>query len=973
MRAVIRPWFLATVFGLSGVFTEAADKVTYVSDVLPILRNSCLNCHNPDKRKAGLDMTTYQGLMDGSDSGKVIEPGNPGNSLLLKLISHTEEPAMPPKSDKLPDSQINVIRKWIEGYALETTDSKAAIAKSSAPALEMFAADQASGPPPMPHDLLLEPALQTARVGAVVSLAASPRAPIVAVAGQKQVLLYDVNNRELAGVLPFPEGFPDIVKFSRDGRLLIAGGGVGARSGRVVVWDITTGDRVLEVGDEYDEVLAADISTDHRFIALGGPNRRVKIFRDGKLLYNIKKHTDWVTALAFTSDGKMLVSGDRQGGLSVWETATGEEIFTLPSHKAGVTALAAPAPQACLSASEDGTIKIWDLREGKEVKSWNAHGGGVMAAAFASDGRIVSCGRDNTVKLWNRDGGKLKDFEAFGDVALSAVACQDKIVAGDWTGKVQVWNADGKRIGELSPNPPMLSDRLAGVNARLEDLAARHEKAVGSLADAEKAAARSSEEARAAAQLSCDKEKQVKAAEELVAALSKSSGEAVSILKKSKADYAQLQSVSTKLSTDLSKAVAANDAALSEEKLLEGSMQEKQTHADQLAEAAKTAQAQADKQPDNQSLADAAAKAKADADKAKEDLTTATAKVAESQRTKEALAKANDAVAANKDSVSTMQHAIEAQSATVEKLGADLEASKKKQAATKKEFDEIAKNLPPKASRAQAAEEALSKAKREVEELDHALAHAKGELAKWNAAKVNVSLHAARKELVARQVDYAKAQEEARQAAAELDKARADLAGAEKALAEAPQRIKEKEQAISQSREDQQKAAAVSVEARESVAQKEALVAAASDFASKTDVMAAKSPEDATLKDAAAKAKESLDLLNRDLAAARQSAASLDAAAVHAGKKIAAAEKALADTKADISNAPANIAKLKAVAEEVTARTKPARMAAENRLAEAGKPVAAAQQKVDTLTGEYQSLIHEAVAADPSFADLTKK
>ena len=34
----------------------AADKVTYANDVLPILRNSCLSCHNPDKDKAGLDV-----------------------------------------------------------------------------------------------------------------------------------------------------------------------------------------------------------------------------------------------------------------------------------------------------------------------------------------------------------------------------------------------------------------------------------------------------------------------------------------------------------------------------------------------------------------------------------------------------------------------------------------------------------------------------------------------------------------------------------------------------------------------------------------------------------------------------------------------------------------------------------------------------------------------------------------------------
>jgi len=40
--------------------------------LLPIFRNACLNCHNPDKKKAGLDLSTYQATLQGSENGKIL-------------------------------------------------------------------------------------------------------------------------------------------------------------------------------------------------------------------------------------------------------------------------------------------------------------------------------------------------------------------------------------------------------------------------------------------------------------------------------------------------------------------------------------------------------------------------------------------------------------------------------------------------------------------------------------------------------------------------------------------------------------------------------------------------------------------------------------------------------------------------------------------------------------------------------------
>ena len=100
----------------------AAPKVTYQDNILPLFRNSCLNCHNPDKKKGGLDISSYSAAMAGSDSQKVIVPGDPDGSVLYRCVMHIDEPKMPQKADKLPQKDLDLIKQWIAGGALDPDD-----------------------------------------------------------------------------------------------------------------------------------------------------------------------------------------------------------------------------------------------------------------------------------------------------------------------------------------------------------------------------------------------------------------------------------------------------------------------------------------------------------------------------------------------------------------------------------------------------------------------------------------------------------------------------------------------------------------------------------------------------------------------------------------------------------------------------------------------------------------------------------
>ncbi len=445
---------------------KPAAAVTYKDHVLPVLRKHCLNCHNADKASSDLNVATYQALMAGGASGEAVKAGSPDQSLLYRVTAHEVEPHMPPKGPKIPDADVAVLKAWIEKGASETAVGAAKTASRKVDIDPVtVSVGKPDGPPPMPGALPAVTLERTARPHPVTAMAASPWAPLLAVAGHERVLLYHTDTLKLLGTLPFPERIPHVVRFSRNGKWLLAGGGRGAAAGKVVLWDVATGRRVAEIGDEADAVLAADVSPDHELVALGGPGKLIKVFdtATGEFKYKIKKHTDWVTAVEFSPDGATLATGDRAGGAFVWEAATGGVVFTLGDHKDAVTALSWRADSQMLaSASEDGRVILWYAEDGFPTKTLAgppaARGKvpGVLSVQYARGGTLVTCGRDGTARVWKADGSQVAMLDGFADLPLKAVfsADGDRVFVGDFTGTVRAWDLKAnKSAGELTTNP----------------------------------------------------------------------------------------------------------------------------------------------------------------------------------------------------------------------------------------------------------------------------------------------------------------------------------------------------------------------------------------------------------------------------------------------------------------------------------------------------------------------------------------
>ena len=79
---------------------------------MTVLRMNCLSCHNDEKKKGGLRLTTRENTLKGSDNGPVLVPRKADKSLLAKFILPDSDPHMPPMK-QLSEKDIATLRRWI--------------------------------------------------------------------------------------------------------------------------------------------------------------------------------------------------------------------------------------------------------------------------------------------------------------------------------------------------------------------------------------------------------------------------------------------------------------------------------------------------------------------------------------------------------------------------------------------------------------------------------------------------------------------------------------------------------------------------------------------------------------------------------------------------------------------------------------------------------------------------------------------
>jgi hypothetical protein len=100
---------------MSSPSRSPASDALWKAHVEPLLKDKCLECHNPTKPKSGLDLSSLQTMLRGGERGPAVVPGKPNESNLYKFLRTEADPHMPPGSRKpLGDEEVALIGKWIQ-------------------------------------------------------------------------------------------------------------------------------------------------------------------------------------------------------------------------------------------------------------------------------------------------------------------------------------------------------------------------------------------------------------------------------------------------------------------------------------------------------------------------------------------------------------------------------------------------------------------------------------------------------------------------------------------------------------------------------------------------------------------------------------------------------------------------------------------------------------------------------------------
>ncbi|KAF9001167.1 WD40-repeat-containing domain protein [Cyathus striatus] len=128
------------------------------------------------------------------------------------------------------------------------------------------------------------------------------------------------------------------------------------------------------------------------------------------LLKIMKGHNNSVSSVAFSPDGKLVVSGSVDKTIKIWDVHTGQVIAgPLQGHTDGVTSVAfSPNGKKVISGSHDKTIQIWDIKTGMTMISpLKSNTPDITSVAFSQDGKqVLMSSYNETIQIWDEETGK---------------------------------------------------------------------------------------------------------------------------------------------------------------------------------------------------------------------------------------------------------------------------------------------------------------------------------------------------------------------------------------------------------------------------------------------------------------------------------------------------------------------------------------------------------------------------------------
>lgn len=251
---------------------------------------------------------------------------------------------------------------------------------------------------------------------------------------------------EISRCYPFEKrlGTQPVTAIATDGKGTL----VSSNHATIEVWSLTTGQRIRSLRGHSQWVTALAISPNGKTLASGSLDGTINIWDLQSGILQATLFTDGVTVLAFSPDGSTLASGSRlinpaqTSGFSpiqIWDMSTGRQIATIETGEP-VTAIAF-SPDGERFAFGRMKASVWDLPS--QRLNYTVNSGELNTLIFSADGRLLLTGSDGVrgedgIKFWEAKTGKLVRVldSVAGDFALSP---NGEVLLTTYGGNVNAW------------------------------------------------------------------------------------------------------------------------------------------------------------------------------------------------------------------------------------------------------------------------------------------------------------------------------------------------------------------------------------------------------------------------------------------------------------------------------------------------------------------------------------------------------